>query len=81
MEHPFEYVKEVQAQFDDSKIKFTDEYYDVLGLEKVLTEQIANMEVNDITVCTTENHPVYLDRTEKDNSKWLGLEIWQNHRR
>lgn len=73
MEHPFEYVKEVQAQFDDSKIKFTDEYYDVLGLEKVLIEQIANMEVNDITVCTTENHPVYLDRTEKDNSKWLEL--------
>lgn len=30
---PYQYVKELQAQFDDSKIKFTDEYYDVLGLE------------------------------------------------
>lgn len=30
---PYQYVKQLQTQFDDSKIKFTDEYYDVLGLE------------------------------------------------
>lgn len=34
MENPFEYVKEVQAQFDDRKIRFTDEYYNVLGVER-----------------------------------------------
>lgn len=33
MAAPYQYVKQLQAQFDDSKIKFTDEYYDVLGLE------------------------------------------------
>ena len=33
MENPFEYVKEIRADFDYSKIKFTEEYYDVLGLE------------------------------------------------
>lgn len=34
MENPFEYVKEVQREFDDSNIKFSDEYHDVLGIEK-----------------------------------------------
>ncbi len=33
MENPFEYVKKIQVEFDYSKIKFTEEYYDVLGLE------------------------------------------------
>ena len=33
MEDPFEYVKKIQEEFDYSKIKFTVEYYDVLGLE------------------------------------------------
>lgn len=33
MEDPFGYVKGVQKNFDDSKIKYSDEYYDVLGLE------------------------------------------------
>lgn len=32
MENPYEYVKAVQEQFDDSKIKFSNEYYDTLGL-------------------------------------------------
>ncbi len=32
MENPFEYIKAVQANFDDSKIKYSDEYYDTLGL-------------------------------------------------
>lgn len=34
MEEPYEYVKIVQAQFDDKKIKYSNEYYDVLGLER-----------------------------------------------
>ena len=33
MENPFEYVKKLQTGFDYSKIRFTEEYYDVLGLE------------------------------------------------
>lgn len=34
MENPYEYVKAVQEQYDDSKIKFTNGYYDTLGLER-----------------------------------------------
>ena len=34
MESPFEYVKALQAEFDYGKIEFSDEYYDVLGIEK-----------------------------------------------
>lgn len=34
MENPYEYVKSVQEQYNDSKIKFSNEYYDVLGLER-----------------------------------------------
>lgn len=34
MENPFAYVKAIQRDFDDSSIKFSDEYYDVLGIEK-----------------------------------------------
>ena len=30
MENVYEYVKAVQGQFDDSKIKFSNEYYDTL---------------------------------------------------
>jgi len=43
------------------------------ALEKILTEQIANMEVNDLPSGMSEMQEVYLDRTEKDNSKWLNL--------
>ena len=42
-------------------------------LEKVLMEQITNMEVNELPECIPEMQEVYLDRTEKDNSKWLKL--------
>ena len=31
---PFEKVKALQASFDPSVLKFSDEYYDVLGLER-----------------------------------------------
>lgn len=34
MENPYEYVKAVQEHYDDSKIKFTNGYYDTLGLER-----------------------------------------------
>lgn len=33
MENPFEYVKNVQTGFDDSRICYSREYYDVVGLE------------------------------------------------
>ena len=34
IEDVYEYVKTVQDQFDDGKIKYSNEYYDVLGLER-----------------------------------------------
>lgn len=34
MECPFEYVKALQNDFDYSKIQFSDDYYDVLGIER-----------------------------------------------
>ncbi len=34
MKDPYEYVKSLQAEFDDSQIRYTDEYYDVLGIER-----------------------------------------------
>ncbi len=42
-------------------------------LEKVLEDQIFNLKTNEVSPCETEMHSVYLDRTEKDNSKWLEL--------
>ena len=33
-EEPYEYVKAVQEKFDDSKIRYSNEYYDTLGLER-----------------------------------------------
>lgn len=33
-ERPFEYVKELQADFDYSKVQFSDEYYEVMGIER-----------------------------------------------
>ncbi len=34
MDDPFKYVKELQSDFDYSKIQYSDEYYDVLGIER-----------------------------------------------
>lgn len=34
MPDPYGYVKQLQSQFNPSGIAFTDEYYDVLGIEK-----------------------------------------------
>lgn len=43
------------------------------NLGQVLTEQIFDLRVNEIAPCETESYPIFLDRTEKDNSKWLAL--------
>ena len=42
-------------------------------LEKVLEEQIFDLKANEISPCEIEMYSVYLDRTEKDHSKWLEL--------
>jgi len=34
MDNPFEYVKSIQKNFDDSKIRYSAEYYDVTGIER-----------------------------------------------
>lgn len=34
MEEPYDYVKNIQANFDESRIEYSDEYYDVLGIER-----------------------------------------------
>ena len=35
MSNPFEYVKSIQKEFDDSKIIYSDEYYDTLGIDRL----------------------------------------------
>ncbi|MBP3569300.1 MAG: hypothetical protein J6K04_09070 [Lachnospiraceae bacterium] len=45
----------------------------VKELEKVVLEQLTDMKVNTIADEGTDNYPVFLDRTETDNSKWLKL--------
>ena len=34
MEDPYEYVKLIQAEFDASQIRYSDEYYEVLGIKR-----------------------------------------------
>lgn len=34
IDNPYEYVKEIQKNFDSSKIEYSDEYYDFLGIER-----------------------------------------------
>lgn len=34
VDNPYEYVKAVQAGFDDSKVKYSDEDDDRLGMER-----------------------------------------------
>lgn len=41
-ENVYEYVKNIQANFDDSKIEYTEEYYDTLGLENPSLKNKAN---------------------------------------
>ena len=42
-------------------------------LQKILEDQILDLEVNEISPVESEMYSVYFDRTEKDNSKWLEL--------
>lgn len=42
-------------------------------LEKVLTEQIMDLQVNEVSSCVTEMQEFYFDRAERDNLKWLEL--------
>ncbi len=42
-------------------------------LKAVLAEQILDLKVNKMSPCETKMYSVYLDRAEKDNSKWLEL--------
>ena len=35
-ENPYEYVKGIQSKFDYSQIKFTDEYYNTLGIDNTV---------------------------------------------
>ena len=39
MENPYEYVKAIQKDFDGSKIQYSDEYFEVTGIEN-LTGQV-----------------------------------------
>lgn len=34
MVNPFEYVKAIQKEFDGSKVQYSDEYFDVTGIER-----------------------------------------------
>ena len=45
----------------------------VKDLENVLAEQIFDLKVNEESPCETELQSVYLDRSEKDNSKWVEM--------
>ena len=40
-------------------------------LEKILSEQIENLEINKMEPCETTMQSIYFDGTEKDNVKWL----------
>lgn len=42
-------------------------------LEKLSTVQLGELKASDEPACEKEIYPIYFDRTEKDNSKWLGL--------
>ena len=40
IDNPYEYVKEVQHNFDDSRVKYSDEYYDIKGIEKAYNKRL-----------------------------------------
>ncbi len=42
-------------------------------LEQLSTVQLDELKASEAPVCETEVYPIYFDRTEKDNSKWLEL--------
>lgn len=49
-ENVYEYVKNIQANFDDSKIEYIEEYYDTLGLENPSLKNKANEKQGDFEV-------------------------------
>lgn len=42
-------------------------------LEQLSTVQLDELKASEALACETEVYPIYFDRTEKDNSKWLEL--------
>ena len=42
-------------------------------LEQLSTVQLGELKASDAPACEKEVYPIYFDRTEKDNSKWLEL--------
>lgn len=42
-------------------------------LEQLSTVQLDELKASEESACETEVYPIYFDRTEKDNSKWLEL--------
>ncbi len=42
-------------------------------LEKLSTVQLGELKASEAPVCEKEVYPIYFDKTEKDNSKWLEL--------
>lgn len=42
-------------------------------LEQLSTVQLDELKASEAPVCETEVYPIYFDRTEKDNSKWIAL--------
>ena len=42
-------------------------------LEQLSTVQLGELKVSEEPACEKEIYPIYFDRTEKDNSKWLEL--------
>ncbi len=62
MDDPFEYVKSIQKDFDCSEIQYSDEYYDVTGIENPKGERAPEK-----TLCEFE--PVVIVVHKKDDEK------------
>ena len=54
METPFEYVKAIQKDFDDSKIQYSDEYYEVTGREAPKETDTPNKTLLEFQTVTVE---------------------------
>ena len=51
---PFEYVKAIQKDFDDSKIQYSDEYYEVTGREAPKETDTPNKTLLEFQTVTVE---------------------------
>ena len=54
IETPFEYVKAIQKDFDDSKIQYSDEYYEVTGREAPKETDTPNKTLLEFQTVTVE---------------------------